>query len=242
MSLLKWKELAKSKTELGNKINYVHDAIMKHDIGQKTSQESFSKVFKPVTSKLDDVIDSNLNLRMPQRIKIPLRKGEVPNYGIDIEDEVEDMGLDDLFGDYVPPQKEKQLGPIPQIYVNPPDEPPKYDYDENVGYEIPEEELTMETLNELGLDNYHIIDDNIDDPNRTYNENIKYMDKMIKNAKKEKQRLNGSATAAKNKHKINKNEAELHQKLKKIENTRLILNEYINNVKEHKKFLTEKKV
>ena len=27
MSLIKWKELAKSKTELGNKINYVHNAI-----------------------------------------------------------------------------------------------------------------------------------------------------------------------------------------------------------------------
>ena len=107
MSLLRWKELAKSKSELGNKINYVHNAITQHKIGELTSQESFTKVFKPVTSKLDDVIDSNLNLGMPQRRKRPPRKGEVPNYGIDIEDEVEDMGLDDLFGDYVPPQQEK---------------------------------------------------------------------------------------------------------------------------------------
>ena len=34
MSLLKWKELAKSKTELGNKINYVHNAITQHKIGE----------------------------------------------------------------------------------------------------------------------------------------------------------------------------------------------------------------
>ena len=67
MSLLGWKELAKSKSELGNKINYVHNAITQHKIGELTSQESFTKVFKPVTSKLDDVIDSNLNLGMPKR-------------------------------------------------------------------------------------------------------------------------------------------------------------------------------
>ena len=60
MSLLKWKELAKRKTELGNKINYVHNAITQHKIGEQTSQDSFSKIFKPVTSKLDDVIDSNI--------------------------------------------------------------------------------------------------------------------------------------------------------------------------------------
>ena len=69
MSLRKWKEFAKSKTELGNKINYVNDLIKRHNIGQETSQESFAKVFKPVTTKLDDVIESNLNLRMPQMRK-----------------------------------------------------------------------------------------------------------------------------------------------------------------------------
>ena len=69
MSLLKWKELAKSKSKLGDKINYVHNAIKQHKIGEETSQESFGKVFKPVTTKLDDVITSNLNLRMPQRGK-----------------------------------------------------------------------------------------------------------------------------------------------------------------------------
>ena len=65
MSLLKWKELAKRKSDLGDKINYVHDVITKHKIGEQTSQESLAKVFKPVTSKLDDVIDSNL--RIPAR-------------------------------------------------------------------------------------------------------------------------------------------------------------------------------
>ena len=62
MSLLRWKELAKSKSELGDKINYVQNAITQNNIGQQTSQESLAKVFKPVTSKLDDVIESNLKV------------------------------------------------------------------------------------------------------------------------------------------------------------------------------------
>ena len=33
MSLLKWKELAKSKSKLGDKINYAHNVITKHNIG-----------------------------------------------------------------------------------------------------------------------------------------------------------------------------------------------------------------
>ena len=112
MSLLKRKELAKRKTELGNKINYIHNLITKHRIDENTSKDLSDKLFKPVTSKLDDVIVSNLISKTPQRRR-PRKKGEVPNYGIDIEDEVEDMGLDDLFGDYVPPQQEKQLVPNP---------------------------------------------------------------------------------------------------------------------------------
>ena len=118
MSLLKWKELAKSKSKLGDKINYVHNTIKQHKIGEETSQESFGKLFKPVTSKLDDVIDSNLNLRMPQRRKRPPEKVEP---GIDYMPEVdpyEDMDVEGLinFGDYIAPQQEKQLVPKPPTY------------------------------------------------------------------------------------------------------------------------------
>ena len=110
MSLLKWKELAKIKSELGDKINTVRNTIIHHDLGQKTSQASFSKVFKPIT-KLDDVITSNL--KIPPTKRRPVKKGEVPNYGINIEDEVEDMNLNDLFHETVLPQQEKQLVPKP---------------------------------------------------------------------------------------------------------------------------------
>ena len=45
-----------------------------------------------------------------------MKKGEVPDYGIDIEDEVPDMNLGDLFEQPVLPQQEKQLVPKPPTY------------------------------------------------------------------------------------------------------------------------------
>ena len=173
MSLLKWKELAKSKSKLGDKINYVRNEITKHKIGEETSQESFGKLFKPVTSKLDDVIDSNLNLRTPQRRKRPPEKVEP---GIDYMPEVdpyEDMDVEGLinFGDYVAPQQEKQLVPKPptyeesledilegkEIYVDPqyfPQDlqelPPEYDDDEEVDYAMDDEDMTNNILNDIG--------------------------------------------------------------------------------------------
>ena len=141
---------------------------------RRRAKGHFEKLFKPVTSKLDDVIVSNLKSKMPQ-VRRPQKKGEVPNYGIDIDDEVEDMGLDDLFGDYVPPQQEKQLVPKPptyeesladvlegkkEIYVGPQyipsdtqhlpqDQPPEY-YDEGIDYTIADEDLVRETLDFFG--------------------------------------------------------------------------------------------
>ena len=102
MSLLKWKERAKSKSELGKKINYVHDMITKTDISKQTTKQSLARALEPVTSKLDDIIDS----RVP-RGKQPPRKGIIPDYGIDD---------DDIFGETVPPQKEKQIVPKPPTY------------------------------------------------------------------------------------------------------------------------------
>ena len=37
MSLLKWQERAKRKTESGDKINFVHDTILKNQLGEKAN-------------------------------------------------------------------------------------------------------------------------------------------------------------------------------------------------------------
>ena len=251
MSLLRWKELAKSKSELGNKINYVHNAITQHKIGELKSQESFTKVFKPVTSKLDDVIDSDLNLRMPQRIKRPPRKGEVPNYGIDIEDEVEDMGLDDLFGDYVPPQQEKQIVPKPptyeealadvlegkkEIYVdpqylseNPQELPPEYYDDEEVDYTIDDEDLIKGTLEDIGIPDYENVEMVLNQQEMTPPKTKAYLNKIINNANFKRKQLSGfKANVTKRYKSGNLSEAE-RQMQNKIDNARVVLNEYINH-------------
>ena len=200
MSLLKWKEFAKSKTELGNKINYVHDLIKRHNIGQKISQKSFEKVFEPVTSKLDDVIDSDLNLRKPQMRKKRTKKerGRVPDYGIDIDDEVEDMNLGDLYDEQpIPPQQDKQLAPEPPQYEPsleeiPEKSPPEYDYDEEIDYGILDEDLAMERLNELSLSKYQDLEEVYNDPEMARKNKLIYFQMTRKKAEKERKRLKGS--------------------------------------------------
>ena len=178
MSLLKWKKLAKQKTELGNKINFVHDTILKNQLGEKISQESFQKAFKPITTKLDDVV-----LNIPRITKKRGKKLDVPDYGIAIEDEDEDIpdyGLDDFFDEGLVPENGKQIVPKPptyeeslqdilegkkQIYVDPqyfPEEPqdmpPEYEEDEEIDYALDEEDSVNMILDDLGLPNYDDIE------------------------------------------------------------------------------------
>ena len=255
MSLLRWKELAKSKSELGNKINYVHNAITQHKIGELTSQESFTKVFKPVTSKLDDVIDSNLNLGMPQKRRRPLKKGEVPNYGIDIEDEDEDedMGLGDLFYEQpVLPQSEKQIVPKPptyeesladvlegkkEIYIDPqylsqdPQElPPEYDDDEEVDYAIDDEDLIKGTLEDIGIPDYENVEMVLNQQEMTPKTTKAYLNKIIKNANFKRKQLSGFKANVTKKYKKGEiSEADRQVMNKRIDNARVVLNEYIKH-------------
>ena len=67
MSFLTCEELAKRKTKLGNKITFVHEAIITNKLGEQMDQTSFEKMFKPITSKLDDVALGNLKLPALQR-------------------------------------------------------------------------------------------------------------------------------------------------------------------------------
>jgi len=114
MSLLKWKELAKKKSELGNKIDYVHNTILQSDIDKQTSHESIKKMFKPITTKLDDVVANNLKIS-PMRRRTKKKEG-VLDYGINIDDVVEDMNLGDLFGQPVLAENTKQIVPKPPTY------------------------------------------------------------------------------------------------------------------------------
>ena len=212
MSLLEWKKLAKQKTELGNKINFVHDTILKNQLGEKISQESFQKAFKPITTKLDDVALRNLNI--PRLTKKRGKKLGVPDYGIALEDEdIPDYGLDDFFDEGLVPENEKQIVPKPptyeeslkdvlegkkQIYVDPqyfPEEPqdmpPEYEEDEEIDYALDEKDSTNMILDDLGLSNYDDIEKQLNQPEMTPEKSKKYVNKKLKEAEHRRNQLNG---------------------------------------------------
>ena len=247
MSLLKWKKLAKQKTELGNKINFVHDTILKNQLGEKTSQESFQKAFKPITAKLDEVAFRNLNI--PRLTK----KQGVPDYGIALEDEdIPDYGLDDFFDEGLIPENKKQIVPKPptyeeslkdvsegkkQIYVDPqyfPEEPqdmpPEYKEDEEIDYALDEEDSADMILDDLGLPNYDAIEKQLNQPEMTQKRIKRYVNKQLKDAEFKRHQLKGyksQVSQAYNKGKMG--EAQKIMDYKRIDNARAVLNQYIKH-------------
>ena len=247
MSLLKWKKLAKQKTELGNKINFVHDTILKNQLGEKISQESFQKAFKPITTKLDDVAFRNLNI--PRLTKKRGKKLGVPDYGIALEDEdIPDYGLDEG----LVPDNEKQIVPKPptyeeslqdvlegkkQIYVDPqyfPEEPqdmpPEYEEDEEIDYTLDEEDSANMILDDLGLSNYDDIEKRQNQPEMTQQKIKLYVNKKLKDAEFRRKQLKGyksQVSQAYNKGKIS--EAQKTLDYKRIDNARAVLNQYIKH-------------
>ena len=236
MSLLKWKKLAKQKTELGNKINFVHDTILKNQLGEKTSQESFQKAFKPITTKLDEVAFRNLNI--PRLTKKRGKKLGVPDYGIALEDEdIPEYGLDDFFDEGLVPENEKQIVPKPPIYVapqyfpeEPQDMPPEYEEDEEIDYALDEEDSVNMILDELELSNYDDIEKQLNQPEMTPKKSKKYLNKKLKDAEFRRNQLKGRKTQvsqAYNKGKIG--EAQKTMDYKSIDNARIVLNQYIKH-------------
>ena len=252
MSLLEWKKLAKQKTELGNKINFVHDTILKNQLGEKTSQESLQKVFKPITTKLDDVAFRNLNI---PRLKKRGRNRGVPDYAVGVEDEdggIPDYGLDDFFYEGLVPENKKQIVPKPptyeeslkdilegkkQIYVDPqyfPEEPqdmpPEYEEDEEIDYALDEEDSANMILDELDLSNYDDIEKQLNQPEMTPRKIKRYIDKKLTDANIKRNQLKGyksQVSQAYNKGKVS--EAQKTLDYKRIDNARAVLNQYIKH-------------
>ena len=175
MSLLKWKEIAEKRSELGKKINTVRETIKQKTISDQMGEVEAEKLFKPITSELKELTAPKAPLR-----RLPKKKQPVPDYGIAIDDEVPDYGLEDLFGDQVIPQNDKQLVPKPPSYEDvlkdlasgekrihidpeymyePEDLPPEYEEEEEVpDYEILEEDRINQALDELQIPNYDDIE------------------------------------------------------------------------------------
>ena len=223
----------------------------KNQLGEKTSQESFQKAFKPITTKLDDIAFRNLNI--PRLTKKRGKKLGVPDYGIAIEDEdIPDYGLDDFFDEGLVPENEKQIVPKPptyeeslkdvlegkkQIYVDPQyfseepqDMPPEYEEDEEIGYALDEEDSANMILDDLGLSNYDAIEKQLNQPEMTQQKIKLYVNKKLKEAKTKRHQLKGyksQVSQAYNKGKIG--EAQKTMDYKRIDNARAVLNQYIKH-------------
>ena len=206
MSLLKWQEMAKSKSALGKKINFVHNAITQKKLGEETSQIGFEKMFKPVTSKLDDVIASNLG---PLPRAKPARRKKAELEGIDYFPDVdpfEDMDVEGLFDETAPvsPQPEKQISPSPPTYEEivkeVGEDPPAYEEDETPDYAVaPGEEAEQseakeeanQILNDLDLTNYDDLEKTLNEPDISSARKAQYLNNLLTIATMKTNQLKG---------------------------------------------------
>ena len=211
MSLLKWQEMAKSKSALGKKINFVHNAITQKKLGEETSQIGLEKMFKPVTLKLDDVIASNLPL---PRAK-PTRRKKANLEGIDYFPDVdpfEDMDVEGLFDETaqaaapVSPQAEKQIPAAPPTYEEivkeVGEDPPAYEEDETPDYAVapgeeasepkaPAKEEANQILNDLDLTNYDDLEKTLNEPDISSARKAQYLNNLLTIATMKTNQLKG---------------------------------------------------
>ena len=245
MSLLKWKEMAAKRSELGQRINEVRKTIKQKSISDQIGQVEAAKLFEPITSGLRDITAPKKPLR---RLK---KRGPVPDYGLEIGDveEVPDYGLEDLFGEEVQPQNNKQLVPKPppyedvleelasgekKMYIDPEymykpkDLPPEYEEEEGPDYAIIEEDQMNEVLDKLDLPNYDDVEAQLQQKEMNDQKRKAYLNKISDNAKKQRSKLTGYSTQiTKNLKKGLISEAEAQYKRKVIQDTRKVLTDYM---------------
>ena len=246
MSLLKWKEIAEKRSELGKKINTVRETIKQKTISDRMGEVEAEKLFKPITSGLKDLTLPKMPLR-----RLPKKKGPVPDYSLEIGDDedVPDYGLEDLFGDQVLPQNDKQLVPKPpsyedvlkdlasgekQMYIDPAfmyepeDLPPEYE-EEGPDYNILEEDAINQVLDELQVPNYDDIESRLQEEEMNDQKRKSYLTKTLKKAKDKRKKLPGFLSDISKKLKSGlMTEAEAQYRRKIIQDTRKVLTDYID--------------
>ena len=245
MSLLKWKEMAEKRSELGKKINTVRDTIKQKKISDQMGEVEAEKLFKPITSELKELTAPKAPLR-----RLVKKKRPVPDYGIAIDDEVPDYGLEDLFGDQVLPQNDKQLVLKPpsyedvlkdlasgekQMYIDPEfmyepeDLPPEYEEEEVPDYNLLEEDRINQALDKLGIPNYDDVELRLTEKDMDNKKSKAYLKNILKNAKEKRQQLSGysmNITKKLNSDSITEAEAQYQRKI--IQDTRKVLTDYMN--------------
>ena len=254
MSLLKWKKMADKRSELGKKINTVRETIKQKSISDQMGEVEAEKLFKPITSGLKELTAPKAPLR-----RLTKKKGPVQDYGLEIGDdeEVPDYGLEDLFGEQVLPQNNKQLVPKPpsyedvlediasgekKIYIDPEymyepeDLPPEYEEEEGPDYAIIEEDAVNQALDTLNIPNYNDIELRLIEEDMNNTKRKVYLNKILKMAKDQRSKLPGFSTDVTKKIKIGSiTQAEAQYRRKVITDTRKVLTDYISHTNQRLK-------
>ena len=179
-------KLLASEIEAGKKVKEVREVIKTHDIQKQDMSIESSKLFKPITKKLESIT--------PKKIKRQPKK--FPDYAVDYNEELDEMDVDpfrnmddELFGNQVPPLNEKQI----------PEKPPEYTDVTEIDYGMNESDIRKDIINKSGIvDNYEKIEENVYNDNVSYEDRIKYLKKNIKAARKYIKSLNGKRLVAEN--------------------------------------------
>ena len=247
MSLLKWKEMAEKRSKTGRDINTIRETLKQKKISDTMSDVEAEKLFKPITKEL-----AQSRPQQPQPQPQPMkRRLEVPDYSIDegipdlFDEGVQPQSTKQLVP--TPRKSVKQmiedleaLTTVPEYYLGDPPEyaedededeygdPPEYDEDEIPDYEISEEDRKNETLDEFKLANYEDIEMQLRRDDMTGKARHSYLSKKIDAAVEIRRKFPGyktQVTKQLNKGLISQAEAQLRRK--ELDNTRKVLNDYI---------------
>ena len=186
MDIKRMEKLLASEIEAGKKVKEVREVIKTHDIQKQDMSIESSKLFKPITKKLESIT--------PKKIKRQPKKA--PDYGVDPNDEWDEMDVDpfrniddELFGNQVLPKNEKQI----------PEKPPEYTDVTEIDYGMDEADIKRDIINKSGIvDNYETIEEIVYDDDLSYEDRIKYLQNNMKKAKKYMKSLNGKRLVADN--------------------------------------------
>ena len=250
--------MAERKSKIGRDVNTIRETLKQKKISDTMSDVEAEKLFKPITKELVQLQPKPQPQPQPQqplKRQIPDYSIDEGIPALDLLDEgVQPQSMKQL----VPtPRKsvkqmiedleagKKKLTTVPEYYLGDPPEygeygedededaygdPPKYLTEAEIpDYEIYEEDRINETLDEFKLANYEDIEMQLKRDDITEKGRYSYLSKQIEAADEKRRKFRGyktQVTKQLNKGLISETEAQL--KRKALDDTRKVLNDYID--------------